>query len=365
MKNQDNDKMCLYPRLIKNRKYIPNKKNGGKIPPLPKTMINGVLQEDKRVLVVAVGCQKCIECMKKKTREWQVRLAEEVKYRKNAIFVTLTFSNESIKELIKDCKSEGYDRDNEIASIAVRRFLERWRKKHKKSVRHWLVTELGQKGTENIHLHGIIWTEKGGEEINNIWKYGFTWCSDQKGGWVNEQTVNYIVKYINKVDIKHKYYKPKIYASKGIGKDYVKSSEARRNQYNNEKTEANYKTKKGHKTALPIYYRNKIYTDEEREMLWLQLLDKNERWVCGVKIDVSKGNENYLKTLKYYRSKNKRLGYGSDEKNWQLEEYEKQRRNFLYNKRTNIGYDNTKSENTVHNNAISNYINNINLRDIW
>ena len=26
--------MCLYPKLIKNRKYIANKKNGGNIPPV-------------------------------------------------------------------------------------------------------------------------------------------------------------------------------------------------------------------------------------------------------------------------------------------------------------------------------------------
>ena len=34
--------MCLYPRLIKNRKYIANKKNGGNIPPV----------SDLRVLMV-------------------------------------------------------------------------------------------------------------------------------------------------------------------------------------------------------------------------------------------------------------------------------------------------------------------------
>ena len=39
-----------------------------------------------------------------------------------------------------------------IATLAVRRFLERWRKKYKKSVKHWFVTELGGKFTERIHL---------------------------------------------------------------------------------------------------------------------------------------------------------------------------------------------------------------------
>ena len=56
--------MCLYPKLIKNRKYIANKKNGGNIPPV----------SDLRVLMVPVGCGKCIECKKQKSREWSVRL---------------------------------------------------------------------------------------------------------------------------------------------------------------------------------------------------------------------------------------------------------------------------------------------------
>ena len=38
-------------------------------------------------------------------------------------------------------------------------------KNKQKSVRHWLITELGHNGTENIHLHGIIWTNKNIEAI--------------------------------------------------------------------------------------------------------------------------------------------------------------------------------------------------------
>ena len=126
--------MCLYPRLIENPKYKANKKNGGVIPAI----------FDKRVMAVPIGCGKCIECRKKKCREWQVRLNEDIKENKNGKFVTLTFSNESIKKL-DSCINDtikGYDRDNAIASLAVRYFTERWRKKYGKSVRHWLVTEL-------------------------------------------------------------------------------------------------------------------------------------------------------------------------------------------------------------------------------
>ncbi len=56
--------MCLYPKLIKNRKYVANKKNKGVIPPIL----------DKRVLMVPDGCGKCMECRRQIARYWLVRL---------------------------------------------------------------------------------------------------------------------------------------------------------------------------------------------------------------------------------------------------------------------------------------------------
>ena len=68
-----------------------------------------------------------------------------------------------------------------------------------------------------------------------------------------------------------------------------------------------------------MYYRNKIYTEEEREKLWLEKLDKEERWVCGEKVSI-KGNEyeEYNKLRDWYREKSKRLGYGNGEMKWSL-----------------------------------------------
>lgn len=173
--------MCLYPKLIKNRRYIANKSNGGIIPSLP---LDKYGNPDKRVLAVPIGCNKCIECRKKKARDWQVRLSEEVRNREDGVFVTLTLSDKSIRKLssLIDQKLKGYDRDYAIGTLAVRRFLERWRKRYGKSVRHWLVTELGHKGTENLHLHGFIFTMNY-HMIEEIWKYGYVWTSKkQKGG---------------------------------------------------------------------------------------------------------------------------------------------------------------------------------------
>ena len=59
--------------------------------------------------------------------------------------------------------------------------------------------------------------------------------------------------------------------------------------------------------ALPIYYRNKIYKEEEKELLWLNKLDKEERFVLGEKVSVKDSDKEYESLLKYYRVINKQL----------------------------------------------------------
>lgn len=335
--------MCLYPKIIKNRKYLANKKNRGVIP----------IMTDERVKYVPVGCGKCIECRKQKARNWQIRLLEEIKQNKCGKFITLTFSNESIQQLASDkyCESaQGYELDNAIATLAIRRFLERWRKKYKKSIKHWLVTELGHNGTENVHLHGIIWTKESYDTIHKIWQYGFIWPkpeSKQKT-WVNSQTVNYIIKYVTKIDNDHKYYKSIVLTSPGIGANYTNSIDFKKHTYNDTQTIDTYRTGTGHKIALPIYYRNKAFTEEEREKLWLQRLDKNERWICGQKIKAD-DHDGYWKLINWHRDRNQRLGYGNDEKDWNREQYEIERRNILNEKRKQdaINKENIRTQPTM------------------
>ena len=111
---------------MRNRKYGITKKNGGNVPQV----------KDQRVLVVPVGCGKCMECRKQKSREWQVRLQEDLRHNLNAKFVTFTFNDVELNKIDNEIKDlNGYARDNEICRIAVRRFTERWRKKYKKTIR--------------------------------------------------------------------------------------------------------------------------------------------------------------------------------------------------------------------------------------
>ena len=97
--------MCLYPKLIKNRRYVPNKKNGGVPPQCP----------DERLLYVTAACGKCMECRKQNQRQWLVRMSEELRTEPNAYFMTLTISDENYEILKNICKSED---NNTITTVS-------------------------------------------------------------------------------------------------------------------------------------------------------------------------------------------------------------------------------------------------------
>ena len=334
--------MCLYSKTIKNRRYIANKKNKGIVPQ----------PVDERLRFVEADCGNCIECRQEKSREWQIRLNEDIKTHKNGQFVTLTFSNQEIAKLYKEIKNlTGYNLDNKVATLAVRRFLERYRKHHKKSIRHWLITELGHNGTKNIHLHGILFTNETLDTIEKYWKYGWIWKGEEQSdgkllNYVNQATIGYITKYITKRDEENKTYKPKILATAGMGQNYLKSEDVKRNKYNGKETRQYYKTTTGHKIALPKYWRRKIYTEEEREKLTLQSLDENTIWICGEKID-RRNEKEYFGVLKHYRNLNIELGYGTDEKNIELQDEERERRIKMQKIRVAKGTSRTKQEETA------------------
>lgn len=284
---------------------MPTKKNGYNPPTIT----------DERMRYVPIGCGNCIECRKQKARSWQVRLTEELKTRRG-YFVTLTFREDELDRLQKEFI--GADA-NVIATKAVRRFNERWRKKHGKAIRHWLCTELGHTGTERLHLHGILFTESP-EDIEKAWSYGYVYI----GQYCNAKTINYVVKYMLKVDTDHKGYQQIILCSAGIGSNYTHTFNAAMNRYRGTNTRQWYALKSGAHINMPIYYRNKIYTESEREELWRDMLDKGRTFVMGkeYRLTTDRGIKEYLAALKSAQRDNAVLGYGDSSDEWKAEKYD-------------------------------------------
>lgn len=261
--------MCLYPKYVKNPKYKPNKKNKGK-PPVCK---------DKRLLYIPAKCGNCIECRKEKQREWRVRLEEEL--RSNfGYFTTLTISPESIKEIEEQTGLKWKENPNEIATKAIRLFLERVRKDTGKSVKHWCVTELGE-NNDRIHLHGVFFGQKSAELVKKHWKYGFVFI----GGYCNSRSINYMTKYMLKVDVKHPTFRQIVLASSGIGAGYMNRLDYLWQKQNYKRIDvATYTFRNGTKMAMPKYYKNKIFTDKEKEVMWINNLNRGLLWIYGEKV---------------------------------------------------------------------------------
>ena len=115
-----------------------------------------------------------------------------------------------------------------------------------------------------------------------------------------------------------------------MGKDYIYREDAKLNKYRGKDTKTTYTDRSGKQYALPKYLKNHIIKDdEEREKLWLHILDKEERYINGKRIDISKGLEKYNAILKQARADAKILGYPDNQINKDELEYEKAKRKAL------------------------------------
>lgn len=324
--------MCLYPLKLRNKKYTATVKNGGSIPTPPIIGYNDLTGEeyDERVFYIEVPCGQCIECRQQKAREWQVRLAEEIKIHKYNYFITLTFAPKELEEL---CKKTRLNECNAVAGNAVRHMLERWRKDHKKSIKHWLITELGHEGTERIHMHGLLFTDEmlefGEVDSNNLrtwkyWKYGHIYV----GEYVNQQTINYISKYITKIDSDHKGFVGQILASPGIGKTFLERIKGK-TEYKYLKGHATdfYRLENGCKVKLPTYYKNHIYTEEQREEIWRDFMDKEKQSILGAAYSTRLLDKDIIDNIKDSAKEiNKTTGYGDNSGEWRKKDYNITRR---------------------------------------
>lgn len=322
--------MCLYPKRYTNKKYTITDKNGGDIPSLPIIGYDkdGCEIYDTRILNIEIPCGRCIECCKAKAREWQVRLHEEIKDWKYMYFVTFTFSPKGLREIMF---KHGIQESNAAAAYALRRSLELYRKYNKKSYRHFFITELGHEGTERIHMHGIIFfnepqefekKEKKGDGYMckwKYWRYGHIFVGD----YVNEKSVNYVVKYMHKIDTDHKTFVGQILASPGIGKrfiEHLKESGDYSYTYRPKNTKDYYRLNNGSKVKLPKYYANKLYNEEERELKWREFLDTDAKTISG---NTYYQKRTDIQTMGRIEAKaqeiNKCLDYGDDSKEWRKE----------------------------------------------
>ena len=87
----------------------------------------------------------------------------------------------------------------------------------------------------------------------------------RKQNYVSAKTINYIIKYVTKVDLKQKFYKQEILTSAGIGAGYMKRTDwVKTNSIQTEKHGSTIKPKQD--TNKPYQYTGGIkYTAKKKE----------------------------------------------------------------------------------------------------
>lgn len=257
-------------------------------------------------------------------------MIEELKEHKYNYFITLTFSNEELTKILKEHK---YDCEcNAAAAQAVRRHLERWRKDNRIQLKHWYITERGHENTERIHLHGIIFSDNDisgqFEKIERqhdgwmcnwkYWRYGHVWVGD----YCNSRTINYIVKYITKIDTDHKGFYGQVLCSPGIGKTYTLRTIFNTYKYIKGQSKNYYRLNTGQKVGLPTYYSNKAYNEDEREMKWRDSMDRDETTIMGTTYNNKLvSTETLGQIVSKAQEENIKLGYGSDSQEWKKRKF--------------------------------------------
>ena len=82
---------------------------------------------------------------------------------------------------------------------------------------------------------------------------------------------------------------------------------SKNNKYKeNGETNTTYRFRNGSKIQLPSYYKNKLYTEEERDKLWTKLLDDDIYYICNSKYN-GKDEEERQRLLAQHREEKWKL----------------------------------------------------------
>lgn len=206
---------------------------------------------------VVVPCGKCPQCKLKRVNAWVFRLEQEARQHKTSLFITLTYERPPMS-------SNGF---MTLYKKDYQDFIKRLRKhihgNTKSNIKYYACGEYGGK-TWRPHYHAIIF-DVFQDQIAATWKHGHIHC-----GEVNNNTIAYCCKYICKdkrvgLFAKDDRIKEFSLMSKNLGLNYIT---AETKKYHTDVELNSFILKPdGHKQCLPRYYRDKIFTEEQRQIM--------------------------------------------------------------------------------------------------
>jgi hypothetical protein len=181
--------------------------------------------------------------------DWIVRITHECMYSKYQYFITLTYSPENLPL------------DDEGRGCLVKADLQKWFKRVRKKqlIRYYAVGEYGSR-FGRPHYHILLFTQKqlSYNLISKTWTNGHTHL-----GTITPASIAYCTKYmfVNKGDSKGR---PSVFAlmSRKPGIGFNKIKDLNKNPY---------VFLNGYKKRMPRYYKDKIFTKEEKLQIRQQM----------------------------------------------------------------------------------------------
>lgn len=191
-----------------------------------------------------VPCGKCLSCRIARAREWSLRLMHELASWENAVFLTLTYSDEFMPK------------DKSIKKHDLQKFFKRLRKANHK-IRYYACGEYGER-YGRPHYHAIIFGLRADFDFTSFWPFGICYP-----GTVTYDSCRYVAQYIDKKyygDMAHEKYLSKGLSvpfqicSQKLGLAYALSDQDRIKR-------DLYLTSRGKKCGIPRYYKKKLSLD--------------------------------------------------------------------------------------------------------
>lgn len=205
---------------------------------------------------IPVPCGKCPQCIERRTNQWILRLNEEMKLLNKAYFVTLTYDSEHIPITKNGFMS--------LEKNDLQKYFKRLRKITSELIKYYAVGEYGSH-RQRPHYH-IILLGCSPQFITKAWTLG-----DVHVGTVTNASIAYCCKYLAKDSLLTKRTRhqrddrqlERSFMSKKLGMNYID----KRTAWHHADINRNYAIIEGGiKVPLPRYYREKIYTEEQREL---------------------------------------------------------------------------------------------------
>lgn len=141
--------------------------------------------------MMTVPCGHCLHCRLQKTREWAVRLNNELNYHEDSCFQTLTYRD--------DCRPTLPCGKSYLVKSDLQKFIKRMRKYFDdKKLKYFACGEYGEE-SKKCHFHLIIFglsVKEMNEALPKLWTYGDPYCC--KTGTVTPYSIQYVTGYVRK-----------------------------------------------------------------------------------------------------------------------------------------------------------------------